>query len=1416
MLIINRNTYLILSLIAMLFFTFPSFGQEITFKHLTVENGLSNNKVNCILEDRFGFIWFGTEDGLNRFDGYDLKIYRHKPDDKNSISSNDIWALFEDKDGFIWIGTKAGEINRYDPQTDNFVSWKVRTQNINENSVTNIYINKNGRLWIGTYKNGLYQFDPKEDKFLNWQYDPNNKNSLSNNYITSILEDDSGNLWISTYNGLNKINPSISKDSFTRYYHDPHNTSTISNNLIWDLTASKIGKNKFWVGTAGGLNLYNYDNSSFSTFIIPEDKKLQFSNSVGSIIEDQIGTEKIYWIGTYAGLLKINPEKKEFKRFLYDEKNPFSLSSNQINKMLKDKSGVIWIATENGVDFISTKEARFNLLISKTSGDIGFDKLSGKNITSILENNDGAVIVGASQGIWLTKKINNKNQFNYIESSNNINVWSLCEDKLDKIWAGTYGQGLKEVDLRTNLFTSVEIKSKINIPSNFKYIKSLLKDKYGNLWIGSWGSGLARYAPGGKDIKVWINDPDDARSLSYNDIWVIYQDSRDNIWIGTNGGGLNLIDKNNDEQFFKLANNANSQNSLSSNSIYAIYESPKDKELKDTDKITLWIGTSIGLNKVTINTSDFKTDVNQLKAKVKVYTTKDGLPDNSIKSIIEDVKGNLWLGTSNGLSQFNPETEKFINYSKADGLNGNDFNFCSALKSKKGLLLFGSTKGLNIFDPNLIKQSTYAPPIVITDFKIFNQSIPVGNDSPLKSNITLTDEIVLSHDQNIFSFQFAALDFNSSSSNQYAYKMEGFDENWIFSGTRRYAAYTNLNTGAYYFKVKATNSDGVWFDSAKTIKVIITPPWWKTFWAYTIYLLIIFLGLYGIRRFELNLMKLRNELKMREFESKKHREIEGVKSRFFANLSHEFRTPLMLIKGQIERLREGKSQGNLQAQYDMIYRNTVNLHTLIDQLLELTQLEAESIPIKARKENIITTLKGIFNLFKSIAEQKNITLEFLSNETSLCVWVDRDKLEKIINNLLSNAIKFTPDGGRIILGVKSVNSDKNNFAEIKITDSGIGIPEDKLERIFDRFYQVDDSSGRAYGGSGIGLSLVKELVDLHKWEINIESEISKGTTFTLTIPLSDSYLTNEQKINNELNTGDILVDQQNFTGNRINKTYLNNTIDNENIIEAEKVLPNKSISKNHKPSILVVEDSTDVREYIFSLLNNDYNIIQAENAEDGMAKVLKLTPDLILSDIMMPGTDGLEFCKQLKTNFQTSHIPVILLTAKVTQANKIEGLETGADDYVLKPFNFKELSLRIKNLLEQRKLLKEKFSKEIYIQPGAVTVNSLDKEFLEKSLKVVESNLYNTQFDLEAFSREMFLSRSQLHRKMVGITGQAPGEFIRVFRLKKAAQLLLEKKLSVTQIALEIGFNSPSHFTKAFQQYFNCLPSEFTVQNNSK
>ncbi len=704
----------------------------------------------------------------------------------------------------------------------------------------------------------------------------------------------------------------------------------------------------------------------------------------------------------------------------------------------------------------------------------------------------------------------------------------------------------------------------------------------------------------------------------------------------------------------------NDQNSIISNSIQTITEIPSNNS-----ETILLVGTENGLSKIIIK--NMSSDIYDIELKFNNYSGEDGLSDKSIRGILQDEEENLWISSSFGILKFNPEDGTVINFNQSDGLNSNIFNSNAASKFKSGLMVFGSAKGPAIFNPTEINLSTYTPKIVLTDFQLFNQSVVPGNDSPLKISIDDALEAHLTYEQNVFTFRFSSMDYNASEQIKFMYKMEGFDRDWILSGNRHTATYTHLDDGTYYFKVKGTNSDGQWGNNEKSIKIIITAPWWRTVWAYTIYVLVVIIGLIIIRKFELNRAKLRNELRVRELESKKSREIENMKSRFFANLSHEFRTPLMLIKGPIEQLLEGKVSNNKE-NYELIYRNSIKLQTLIDQLLELSQLEAASIPLNAKYEDVIPVLRGLFYSFASLAEKKNITQNFTTSSEKLFLWIDKDKLEKIINNILSNAFKFTPQSGSISIDVKINLSENKKYAEILISDSGIGISQNNIDKIFDRFYQVDDSSRRAFGGSGIGLALVRELVDLHKWKISVNSEIGKGTEFTLQIPLNDYYLNENEKLLNEDSSlslinpdEEILIDKK----NRIIKQDLK--------IEAEtgKRVNDKSVVQS---TVLIVEDSEDVRIYLRELLKDNYTIILSENGQKGLESAFDNLPDIIISDVMMPEMDGLEFCRRIKSDWQTSHIPVILLTAKASGESKIEGLETGADDYVTKPFSYRELT----------------------------------------------------------------------------------------------------------------------------------------------
>jgi len=1377
---IPKKRHIILIIIILSGITSNLFSQELKFKSLTVENGLSNNDVNTVVQDKAGFIWFGTEDGLNRYDGYSFKVFRHDSNDSTSISDNIIWALTTDKKGKLWVGTKGGYLNKYNPEKDKFTHIKIKSNTLAENSIKTIYEDSKGNIWIGSYKEGLYRFNQTTQKIDHWVRDKNNPKSLSHNYILSILEDINGKMIIGTYNGLSILDPNNLQNGFEVFYNEKDNETSLSSNLIWQLTKSPFDPNIIWISTHNNITKFNSTKKTFKRIKIPNPNNLQYGTSAGYIIEEKINGQNILLSDSYSGLIRINLTSGITNRFLHSNINTQSIISNQINKILKDRSGVLWLATEQGISFSTPKSSLFNSVeFAKNVSSI-----NKKNITALTKVGVNKLVIGTGDGIYTINYHNTESVLKKIPKLDKHHIWALAKGNKNEIWIGTYGKGLKKYNLLNNKLKSYNLRTPKTNSDAALYIKSLLSDKKGFVWIGFWGIGIARLNPMDGNFEIWMNEPEYNKSLSHNDVWTIEEDNLGRIWLGTQGGGLNLFEDKNGGIFHHWLKDENSENSLSSNNINCIMEAQQNYS---PDTTILWIGTSNGLNKCKIiNRSE--SNVYNFDTEIKSFTIENGLKDNIINSIVEDSKGNLWLGTDSGISFFDKERESFVNFNKDDGVIGIQMNPDAALKLSDELILIGSSEGLTVFNPKTINRSNFKPKLVFTDFQIFNQSQKVGKNSPLKKSLINTNEIELTHDQNVFSFEFAALDYNSPQSVKYAHKLEGFDKDWIESGNRRFVTYTNLDPGDYIFKVRSTNADGLWNDNIAFMKVVITPPWWQSLWAYGIYFALIVIGLYAIRRFELNRTKLRNELKLKEIEVKQKSELEEIKSRFFANLSHEFRTPLLLIKGPLEQIKKGKDK---EENIDLIEKNSERLKSLIDQLLELSQLEKASVPLKARKLNIVTTLKGIISTFESLAKQKNIQLTLKKSINDEIFWIDKDKFEKIIINLFSNAFKFTPDFGKVEVSINEKSENGKSFAELIISDSGISIPQDKIDKIFDRFYQVDDTSKRTYGGSGIGLALVKEFIELHKWNISVKSDTGKGTEFKIEIPYGDEHLSNDEKIS----MGENLAEQR-----------INQEIVVENIQKNIELNPKKN---NDKKSILIVDDSEDVRKYLKSLLIENFSISEADNGESGIKKAAEILPDLILSDVMMPSMDGLEFCSKIKSEWQTSDIPVILLTAKASFESKLEGLEIGADDYLTKPFDSRELFTRIKNLIDQRERLRKRYVKAFDTEFEKDKINLADKEFIEKVISSIKKNIDKTNFNTDQLAKELFMSRTKLHRKVHQITGQAPGEFIRNFKLKKAANLLLENKLSVTQIAYEIGFSSPAQFTRAFGKQYNCLPSEF-------
>lgn len=1361
-------------------------GQKQLFQSLTVQDGLSDGDVNCIIQDQKGFLWIGTESGLNRYDGYEFKVFKYNHNNPNSISHNSIWSLYEDRKGNIWIGTKSGELNKYSPDTETFTRIKLSEDAGVENSITSILEDLKGNIWIGTYSKGLYKYNTLNGDIKNWHYDTALQNCLSNNYVTSLEQDNDGGIWISTYNGLNYINPVNDENKIITFKHQTGIKNSLPDNLVWKITKSVYNNNLFYLCTASGLYTYNIQSKIFDQIKYEIEFPSQFSKSVAAVAEDRNDGNNILWIATYGGIFQLNLDNGRTKQFFSDKKNISGLLSNQIDQLLIDNSGVLWLVTDKGLNFLPYTTKKINSIFNENLTNSLVQELLQEDVKAILIIDD-IIFLGTGNGLFTVETKNENVIVTRIDDLKDFNIWSLEKGKDNSVWIGTYGKGLFNYDLSKHTLKKIPIISPTFVTSAYQYVKSLNLSRNGTLWIGFWGGGLATLNTNTSDYKIWINNLKDPRSISYNDVWCLHEDKFSRLWIGTNGGGINLLVPNGNGEFIKVKSAADNTGSLLSNNIQYIYE----LETNENNKTNLLVCTENGINKVEIFNKS--SNIYDFDLAISNFSEQINLPDVSVKSILHN-PNEFWMSTNKGIFKYDEKKKQLFNYGMPDGCNSVIFNSGAYGKLKNGTIVFGSVKGPAIFNPSNVKESHFNTNVVLTDLLVFNKLVTVSNNTILEKNIGYADKIQLANYENVFTIKFASVDYNSKENIKYAYQMEGFDKDWIYIDNSNSATYTNLDPGTYIFKVKGTNSDGNWSSNEASIKVIIKHPWWRTGWAFTVYFIVILIILFFIRKFEINRAQLRNELKNLEFETKKQKELETLKSRFFANISHEFRTPLLLIKGPLEQMMNKK--GNADEHIKMAYSNTERLKSLIDQLLDLSKLESHLVPLNPKIENVCLLIKGLSNSFKSVTDQKNIKLSVECIDDDLFAFVDLDKFEKIINNLLSNAFKFTPDGGAITVSVHKRIINENLFFDIKINDNGIGIPEESLPKIFDRFYQVDDSSSRSYAGSGIGLALVKELVELHKWEIKVISNVGVGTEFTITLPgISNADFKPEQS-------------QSSYEAYNISSQYSWISEKDQSTDSAIKII------STGKQTILLVEDSKDVRVFVKGLLIEDYNIIEAENGDGGIKSAINNLPDLIISDVMMPVMDGFEFCKKIKTDLQTSHIPVILLTAKAAGDSKIEGLETGADDYLTKPFNSRELLVRIKNLLDSRKILKEKFSKEISAKPENITVNKLDEEFLSKVFQIAEKNIDNPDFDSEQFASEMFLSRSQFHRKLQAITGQAPGEFLRIYRLKKAAVLLKEQKLNVTQIAYEVGFNSPSHFTKAFKQMFNCLPSEFIDRNN--
>lgn len=1359
--------YFLMYVLLLVFFYGES--QPRRFKHLTSTDGISQSEVYTFLEDNRGFIWFGTVDGLNRYDGYNIEIFNTSIDDPHSLSNNTIRSLAEDHLGRIWIGTDDG-LNLYDPSTELISQVKVDPDE-KKLSVWSLYI-QDDILLLGTI-NGVWKAKIQsserseiESGFQKITHLSNNPNA--DNFIKEIVKCKHGGIWIVMSNNISRLifqqdakNPILIEDiSLSEYTNQTAAVEDFSGNL--------------WVGTAeSGLYRYNPIKKDVTYFNDSGSANSLSSQKCSSLATDRNGN---LWIGTLdrgINFIKaddLNKTEISFEKIQHDYFNPNSLNSNLIYSLYVSKDNLLWVGTIGaGVNIYNPEQKKFaHYLFRDPKGE-----LSNSNfIRSVYADNQNRIWTGThGNGLFLLDRKKNKFQKLGFET---ISVFFIYPYTKSKVFVCT-GSGLYLIDL---------VNEKLSIlHSNFTEgaVFNIVKENNEIYWVATL-NGLIRVKIIEDQIiedKTYTTNSNPA--ISHNNCRVLLFDKENNtLFAGTEGGGLNVIsiDKNHNVANIQVCKKSNNPGSLSNNYVRSI--------IKDENQ-HIWIGTYGGLNKLITDSipGDFT---------FQSFTKKDGLPNNMIQLIVEDDNNNLWIGTNGGLSQFEPEEEHFINYTVEDGIQSNEFSEHTVYKKQDGEIIIGGINGINAFYPEEIKISSLMPKTTITDFYLFNEKVhaldKIGRKIPLHKSITLTDSIFLLPKQKNIGFEFSAMIYPNADKINYAYMLEGFDEDWHYTdASNRIANYTNLRHGEYIFKVKSTNSDGIWEESPTEIFFTIQTPFVYTWFAYIIYFSIIALLFIYFSHYTIIRYTTKKKLLLEKTHNEKLHELDVLRTKFFINISHDLRTPLTLIRAPLDVLLQNNKLGkDTIEKLQLIKRNVKRLNYLIEQLLDVRKAESGKLLAKRNTEDIVSFTNNEVAHFSYAVQQKGLKLNVKSNSESILASFDRAMLSKVYFNIISNAIKFT-EKGKIEIFISrerkenyeiTKNAPFNSFVKIEITDSGRGISQEQKEKIFDRFFQDKEHSGKGYG---IGLSHTKELIDAHQGYIEVTSTENVGTTIRFFIP--DIETNGENKKVSASSPEDIYVNAESLTET-----------------ETEQV-------KNKEKTILVIEDNADMRSFIKSQLKKDYNVIEAPDGLEGWKEAVQHHPDLIVCDVMMPHMDGIELCNKIKSNLETSHIPFILLTAKVDLKTKYDGIKTGADDYIPKPFEMEYLAIRIKNLLESREKLRRRFQKSDILEPSAVTVTSVDEKFLSELMDAINEGIPNSDFSINTLESKMAMSHAKFYRKIKSLTGQSGQELLQSMRMKRAHQILSEKKeLRIAEVAYMVGFTNPKYFSKCFKETYGFAPSE--------
>jgi signal transduction histidine kinase/ligand-binding sensor domain-containing protein/AraC-like DNA-binding protein/ActR/RegA family two-component response regulator len=1362
------------------------YSQVSEFNFIRSEQGIQQEGFICIYEDKLGFKWLGTSQGLYLFNGIDYVLFRYQPGNDNSLCNNNISKIIEDEQGDIWIGTISG-LSRYNRRTGKYRNYfhnEKDSTSISNDQIKDFVIDRQYRLWIAT-ANGLNLYNRETDNFRQFN------NFLSGNIkigrsITCMQSDNYGYIWLGTWNaGL--IRFSYEKNEFLHFQNDRNDPHSIRSNQIYSLAC--INDSTLWFGHyENGLGEINLNSLDINYRLFDESR-----GNIGLGIRKMlVDHEKNVWMIDESKLKLLKRTDSDLVVFADMNAEQETIFPKNPGYLYEDSNNIIWVySNDDGLLYFHHSANNFQKYYCELPSNLAEH---GKNyVKSFVEDNEGNLWIGCwDNGVVKISKDRKKHiQLNVdagnlagTPGSNRVN--HLLLDNAGKIWMST-SNGIKVINPSDN-----QIEKKVSLLTSEKdglfhpFVNKVFQDSRGNFWIITQ-EGLDFYNPVSDTFRHF--NQGDIGGFSHYKFTTVAEDNDGNLWFGTYKG-LNRYNLKTGEvkQFF---HNPSIGKTISNSYILCL------SYIKGQDK--LWIGTQDGLNMYVKGKDEFIT-----------YSGVHGFSNTNISGILYDDSLHLWLITNAGLSKFNLNTTQVLNYGAAEGLS---INIEAFYKSKEGKYYFGGLhNNYYSFYSDDIKFNAFIPPVYLTDFLLFNKSTPVSTEkhlTALPENIMTAKELRLQYNQNSFGFEFTALNYLFPEKNQYAYKLEGFDKDWNYTDfKRRYANYTNLSPGKYSLRVIASNNDGVWNREGARLSIIISPPYWKTIFAYIIYLLTLAALIFTARSYTVRQTRLKASLELEHLLREKEEESHKLRISFFTNTSHEFRTPLTLISGplkQLVHLSKKDDNKEISSYLGLIQRNVKRLTELTNQLLDFRKIESGKMKLEVCQGDIVQFVSGIVSTFNEVAEKKRLLLSFSTDSTEIIGLFDPDKLEKILFNLINNAIKFTPKGK---VSVKlscqlSPDENKGRKVEISVEDTGIGIAEDQLEQIFNPFHQVEASKVRRNEGTGLGLALAQNLVQLYRGEISVRSQPGKGSCFIVIIPIDQQEL-------GTVNLRSLESDENSEIG----------FFSDDGVVSVKENYETVPVyDSGQLPVLLVVEDNDDMRTYVKNICSRNYRVIEAEGGSMGVKMAVENIPDLVISDLMMPEMSGIELTKVLKADLRTSHIPVILLTALNSNEQKIKGFSLGADDYITKPFNEEILLARVNGLLVNRKKIREYYLQRIdsitgqggtfSIQPTVIEVQNPDEKFIMKIMQIVENHIGEVDFSVDFLAREIGMESSTLYKKMMAMIDMPPGEFIRDIRLKRAAQLLSQKHLSISDISYMIGYEEPKYFTKVFRKHYGNSPSEY-------